>query len=173
MDEEPLSMQWNIFDERFGGQLKEGNVNRDLLLELWNDMWKEGNWVPSWPDTVNDVRAEQAAWKPVEDLQCRSIWEETSHVTYWRRVTLDRMTGGEPPTEEDINRLEFAVPADKNEQEWRKAVDLLRETQHEIAAAIQDQATDLTRIPYHLIHDAYHLGRITQIRKMQGAAPKF
>ena len=81
-------------------------MDRDLLLELWNDMWKEGNWVPSWPDTLNTVTAEQAAWKPVEDPQCRSIWEETSHVTYWRRVTLNRLTGGDPPTEAEIDLLD-------------------------------------------------------------------
>jgi hypothetical protein len=149
------------------------NMDRDLLLELWNDMWKEGNWVPSWPDTLNDVTADKAAWKPDDYPQCRSIWEETSHVTYWRRVTLDRMSGGEPPTEEESDRLEFAVPADPNESEWRAAVDRLRETQHELAAAIQDPESDLKRIPYHLIHDAYHLGRITQIRKTQGSPPKF
>ena len=131
------------------------------------------SWVPSWPDTLNDVRAEQAAYKPGEDPWCRSIWEETVHVTYWRRVTLNRLASGEGPTEEEINRLEFAVPSDQNETEWRNAVAMLRDTQHELAAAIKDPATDLTRIPYHLIHDAYHLGRITQIRKMQGAAPKF
>jgi hypothetical protein len=173
MDENLQRERWDDFDRQYGGELKEGLMDRDLLLELWNDMWKEGNWVPSWPDTLNDVRAEQAAWKPAADPQCRSIWEETSHVTYWRRVTLDRLAGGEPPTDEEINRLEFAVPADQNEGEWRKAVDRLRETQHEIASAIQDPAADLTRIPYHLIHDAYHLGRITLVRKMQGAAPKF
>ena len=32
---------------------------------------------------------------------------------------------------------------------------------------------DISRITYHLIHDAYHLGRITQVRAMQGTAPKF
>jgi hypothetical protein len=165
--------RWNLFDEEFGGRLKEGHMDRDLLLELWEDMWKEGNWVPSWPDTLNDVRAEQAAWKPADDPMCRSIWEETVHVTYWRRVTLERLSGGEPPTEEEIDRLEFAVPAIQNEEAWRKAVEMLRDTQHELAAVIKDPESDLTRIPYHLIHDAYHLGRITQIRKVQGASPKF
>ena len=36
------------------------------------------------------------------------------------------------------------------------------------AAAIQDEHSDIHRIPYHLIHDAYHLGRITQLRAMRG-----
>ena len=148
-------------------------MDRDLLLELWNDMWKDGNWVPSWPDTLGDVNAEQAAWKPGDDPMCRSIWEETSHVIYWRRVTLARFAGGQPPTEEEINRLEFAVPVDQGDTEWKSAVDLLRETQVELAAVIQDPSSDVARIPYHLIHDAYHLGRITQIRKLQGTAPKF
>lgn len=146
-------------------------MDRSLLLELWNDMWTEGNWVPSWPDSLKGVTADHALWKP--DLQCRSIWEETVHVTYWRRVTLHRMEGGAAPTEEEIANLEFALPEDPNEREWRAAVDSLRETQHELAAAIEDPDKDMTRIPHHLIHDAYHLGRIIQVRQMQGTAPKF
>jgi len=46
----------------------------------------------SWPDTLNDVGQSKLPGNG-EDPECRSIWEETSHVTYWRRVTLDRIAG--------------------------------------------------------------------------------
>jgi hypothetical protein len=54
-----------------------------------------------------------------------------------------------------------------------EAVQALEQTHHAIATAIQDETKDISRIPYHLIHDAYHLGRITQVRVMLGTAPKF
>ncbi len=146
-------------------------MDREQLLELWNDMWKEGNWVPSWPDSLAGISALEAAWTP--DPQCHSVWQEVVHVTFWRRVTLARMAGGDAPGDEEIARLEFAMPAVVSEETWEAAVEALKQTQDEIAAAIQVASKDVDRIPYHLIHDAYHLGRITQVRAMQGVAPKF
>lgn len=69
--------------------------------------------------------------------------------------------------------LEFAVPPAQNVAEWRNTLDELLVTQNETAAVIQEPESDTDRIPYHLIHGAYHLGRITQLRKMQGAPPTF
>jgi hypothetical protein len=146
-------------------------MDRNHLLELWNDMWKEGNWVPSWPDSLAGLSAEAAAWSP--DPKCHSIWQEVVHVTFWRQVTLLQLVGSERPSDEDIERLEFAASEVVSEDAWTAAVAALKQTQDEIAVAIQDESKDIARIPYHLIHDPYHLGRITQLRAMQGTAPKF
>ena len=146
-------------------------MDRTELLTLWNDMEQEGNWVPSWTDSLKDLSAQEAAWSPHTGGHC--IWQEVVHVTYWRRVTLKRMAGGAAPDEQEIEALEFAMPAQVNEETWAEAVAALQQTQAALSAAIEDEASDLTRIPYHLIHDAYHLGRITHLRMMQGNAPKF
>jgi len=61
-------------------------MERPNLLELWNDMWKEGNWIPSWPDSLAGLTAEEAAWSP--DPNCHSVWQQVVHVTFWRNVTL-------------------------------------------------------------------------------------
>ena len=146
-------------------------MERETILELWNDMWREGNWVPGWPDSLEGLSAEAAAWSP--DPNCHCVWQEVVHVIFWRRVTLDRMTGGTPPNEEDVERQQFAMPETANEETWLATVNALKQTQDDLALAIQDETKDISRIPYHLIHDAYHLGRITQVRAMQGTAPKF
>jgi hypothetical protein len=146
-------------------------LNRDKLQSLWADMWAEGNWVPSFPDSLAGLTAEQASCSPRPGAH--SIWQEVVHVTFWRRVTLRRMAGGDAPSDQEIERDEFAVPEQPTEADWAAAMAALKQTQDEIAAAIQDPATDLQRVPYHLIHDAYHLGRITQLRAMEGTAPKF
>ena len=146
-------------------------MNREQLLELWNDMWKEGNWVPSWPDSLADLNVDTASWSPGPNAH--SIWQEVVHVTYWRRATLNRMAGGGPTTDEENEQLEFALPDKISDESWEAAVTALKQTHDEIASAINDETKDISRVPYHLIHDAYHLGRITQIRAMQGTAPKF
>jgi hypothetical protein len=146
-------------------------MDRNQLLELWNDMWNEGNWVPSLPDSLAGLSAEAAAWSP--DPKCHTLWQEVVHITFWRQVTLRRMAGGAPPGEDEVEQLEFAAPEVVSDDAWAAAVAALKQTQDALAAAIQDETKDIARIPYHLIHDAYHLGRITQLRAMQGTAPKF
>jgi len=146
-------------------------MDRTQLLELWNDMWQDGNWVPSWPDSLAELTAEQAAWTP--DPSCNSVWQEVVHTIFWRQVTLNQWAGLPMPTSDDIERLEFAAPSAVTEEAWAETVRDLERTQDEIASAIQDVSKDLGRVTYHLIHDPYHLGRITQLRKMQGSSPKF
>ena len=146
-------------------------MERGQMLELWNDMWKEGNWVPSWPDSLAGLNAETASWTP--EPPCHSIWAEVVHVIYWRQVTLGRMAGAAGPEEAEVAQREFAVPETRTEETWAATVATLRQTHDAIATAIQDATQDVARIPYHLIHDAYHLGRITQLRIMQGVAPTF
>lgn len=146
-------------------------MDRKELLELWNDMWKEGNWIPSWPDSLAELSATDAAWSP--NPGCHSIWQEVVHVTFWRTVTLTRMAGGNAPDEQTIEQFEFAAPALVTEAAWNETVAALKHTQEAIGFAIQDEHQDIDRVRYHLIHDAYHLGRITQLRMMQGTTPKF
>jgi hypothetical protein len=146
-------------------------MDRIELLARWNEMWQEGNWVPSWPDSLAGLSAQEAAWSPHPGCHC--IWQEVIHTIYWRRVTLERMAGGAAPGEEEIEALQFAMPAETREEAWAATVAALQQTQEAIAAAIEDETKDKERVVYHLIHDAYHLGRITQLRAMQGTAPKF
>ena len=149
------------------------NRNTQQLLEMWQDMEKEGNWVPSWPDSLAGLSAEDAAWVP-DALPCHSIWQEVVHVTFWREATLRLMARGDPPTAEEIHSREFAAPPVATEEAWAVALGALRKTQTDLAEKIEGSPGDhLERVRYHLIHDAYHLGRITQLRAMQGVAPKF
>ena len=145
-------------------------MDRTELLELWNEQMAEGNWVPSWPDSLAGLTVEEALWTP--DPPCRCIWQELIHVIFWRGVTLERMAGGEGKRE-DKDRLEFALPESPDSAAWKDTLAELQASHDSIAEAIADESKNIERIPYHLIHDAYHLGRITQLRAMQGTAPKF
>ena len=110
-------------------------MDRAQLLELWNDMWKEGNWVPSLPDSLAELSAEAAAWSP--DPNCHSVWQEVVHIVYWRSVTLKRMAGEPPPSDEEILRLEFALPEPASEANWATTLAALKQTQDDLAAAIR------------------------------------
>src|SRR5438105_15827685 len=105
-------------------------MDREQLLELWNDMWSEGNWVPSLPDSLAGLTAEEASWSP--EPRCHSVWQEVVHIIFWRTVTLDRMVGGAPPSDETVLRKEFAAPAVTTHAPWANAVAPLTRTQDDI-----------------------------------------
>ncbi|MBC8140489.1 MAG: DinB family protein [Armatimonadetes bacterium] len=152
-------------------------MERRELLEIWDEMQTEGNWIPAWTDSLSGLTVAHAAQIPGPNGH--SVWQETVHVTFWRRATLARMRGETPPTGEEARAREFAAPApdspDATEENWQKTVADFWDTHHAIRAALADEnsALDLNRVGYHLIHDAYHLGRITQIRAQQGTPPAF
>lgn len=146
-------------------------MDRDQLLSMWNDMAQNGNWVPSWTDSLAALTPDEALWRPAEG--CHSIWQELAHVVFWRQVNLRWMHGGPAATAEEVEQRDFMLPSVTDESAWKATVAEFDRTQSEIAAAIQDPENDVSRVPYHLIHDAYHLGRITQLRAMQGVKPKF
>lgn len=68
----------------------------------------------------------------------------------WREVTLEQLVGRPTRPEGESERFQFALPETTDEAAWTSTVAELYET-----------------------HDAYHLGRITQLRAMQGTAPTF
>ena len=144
-------------------------MNRAKLLELWNDQWTAGNWIPSWPDALVNLTFEESIWTPVQESH--SIWQELVHVNFWRQATLRLLAGGERPTDEETAQLEFAQPYPPTPPKLEATLAQLKATHDLLAAAIQDEAVDISRITYHLIHDAYHLGRITHLRAMQGVKP--
>ena len=146
-------------------------MDRGALLQLWNDMAKEGNWVPSWPDSLANLSPQAAAWTPGPN--CHSIWQEVSHVIFWRQATLKLMAGGASPTADEVEQHEFALPDTVDADSWAATIESLRRTHEDIVAAIVGNEADISRVSYHLIHDAYHLGRITQLRGMQGTPPTF
>src|SRR5437867_2284192 len=116
-------------------------MDRPEMLELWNDMWKEGNWVPSWPDSLGGMTAKEASWSP--DAVTHSIWQEVAHTIFWRRVTLCKIDDDETPSDEEVEGLQFAVPENPTDEAWSTTLHDLEQTQKAIAEAIQDGSKDV------------------------------
>src|SRR5690242_3247154 len=123
-------------------------MDRAQILKLWEDMWQEGNWIPSWPDSLAGLTADEASWRP--DSNCHSIWQEVNHITFWHKYTLALLAGQAAPTSEEVEQLQFASPEVADEASWTAAVDALKHTHDGIAAIIQDESKDITRVVYHL-----------------------
>ena len=144
-------------------------MDRATLLQLWTDAWGGDIWVAPWSKAVSGVSAGQAAWRPGAGRH--SIWQNVSHVNFWRCYTLDRLAGRPKPPASQIEAVQFAEPVERTEASWAKSCADLADSHERIRRAIADPGASLERLKYHLAHDAYHLGQIMQLRALQGLPP--
>lgn len=148
-------------------------MDRDALLKLWDAWWEGDIWIAPWSGALAGLTAEQAAWRPTgrDGSPRHSIWQNVTHVVFWRSVTLDMLAGRGRPTEAQARERQFAEPAAVTEAAWAAAREELAESHRRMRAVIADPAMDLERPRYHLAHDAYHLGQIMYVRAMLGLSP--
>ncbi|MFO0838876.1 MAG: DinB family protein [Phycisphaerae bacterium] len=141
-------------------------MERDAFLKLWNDAWNEGLWAAAWSKSVEGLDAQQAAWQPAPDRH--SIWQNVSHIIFWRQNELNRLAGRPPANEAQVAAGNFPRPKDVTPVAWNATLAELRRTQDDVARRIADPATSLERLQYLLPHDCYHMGQINYLRALQG-----
>ncbi len=150
---------------------------KDLLLEQLTACYDEDTWFVSVKNAVAGLSGEQAAWKP--DGADNSIWEEVNHLIFWNERWLRRYRGELTYPEDIENTGTFK----SDETDWQKTLENLyavmdqwRETLNEIidetlASPVNDQYQAPWRSPLaqQNIHNAYHIGQIVLLRKLQGS----
>jgi uncharacterized damage-inducible protein DinB len=127
---------------------------------------------PSLSELLDGVTAEQARKRPLP--QAHGIWELVLHISVWHRVAQRRMNGEAVLPAGNDNFPERG----QSEAEWRQAVEALRQSTHETAAAIRrfpasrldDQVPGKDYAYRHMLsgvatHDAYHAGQIALLKK--------
>lgn len=102
-----------------------------------------------------------------------STWQLVAHITYWRTLVVNRLTGSANPPP----FLDFLLPDDCNEENWRQALHDFEAAYHLLRNAIQhfneenlDKPSPKEQTFYELImgclqHDAYHLGQMMLLKK--------
>jgi uncharacterized protein YkuJ len=109
-----------------------------------------------------------------------------NHVTFWNKRILDRLQGGVQDQADISNYETFGKPGEAmNEVSWREAVERarvvclkMRETVLQLDDSQLEQPYDDKGTPVKVVlgdlalHDAYHIGQILYIRKMQGFSRK-
>jgi uncharacterized damage-inducible protein DinB len=97
---------------------------KDVLLDQLAACHNDLSWFPTFLDSVQGLTAEQAVWR--KDDSNHSIWQLVSHLKYWNEKWLNYFIGKE--TFEGIgnnNDSTFHIEEEKNEQNWRSAVEKL------------------------------------------------
>jgi uncharacterized damage-inducible protein DinB len=158
-------------------------MNRmQLLLHGWECTYDKEDWYPPLRDALSGLTAKEASFRPAGEA-ANTIWENVSHLLYYKERLLHRLSGTEFSNDADTNDDTFTPSGGADDEEAWQA-DLLRmENVHrqirEKLASLTDEAFDqpLPTTPTGLsvmsiiLHDAFHTGQIVQIRKLQGSWP--
>lgn len=153
-----------------------------LLLHNWSCTYEQEDWYPPLRDALSGVTAAQASWRPCGEA-ANTIWENVSHLLYYKERLLHRLLGTEFPLSADSNDDTF-VPSGGAEDEaaWQatqQRMERVHRLIQEKLASLPDEAFDqplptspaAQSIMSIILHDAYHTGQIVQIRKLQGSWP--
>ena len=105
-----------------------------------------------------------------------NIWQLVSHVIYWRTSVVNRLTGSTNPPP----FLDFLLPDEASEANWHQTLHDFEAAYHLLRNAIHhfnedhldkpflDNHTYYETIIGCLQHDAYHLGQMVLLKKLEG-----
>lgn len=160
----------------FGGVIAMDDTARLLLEQM--DLTLEGeDWFPAMRRTLDGLTAAQAAWRP--SPAANSIWQLVNHMAYWKEVVARRLAGDVAAGTED-NDATFGPPGDPaDEAGWEAARQRLYAADQAVRSALAGRkdldsplpgySTPLRTVIADInLHDAYHLGQIVLLRKLQG-----
>ncbi|HWI49385.1 MAG TPA: DinB family protein [Rummeliibacillus sp.] len=153
---------------------------KTLLLQQWASCLDEEDWFPPLEKVLEDITFEQAIWKPVEGAM-NSIWELVCHLLFYKKRLLMRFLGetANEPLAED-NESTFRLPT-KTFQNWKETKQeyfyvhrelekiLAKSEQEDLYRQIPGERSLVLELKSLALHDAYHIGQIVFLSKMQGA----
>ena len=142
---------------------------KGVLVEQLRTTHNQKEWFASADDALKGLSAEQANW--TDGKGNHSIAQETTHLLYWDKYELDKFQGKTPAKYSGNNDDTFTKVDDK---QWAATVKQLDEVMTQWEQAVQSAddkkvAEWASTIAHIGTHNAYHLGQIVYIRKLQGS----
>jgi len=142
---------------------------RGVLLEQLHTTHDKEDWFVPVNVAVADLTAEQAKWTPPGGGH--SVGQLAYHIWYWDTRSLERFRGEKLEPYDGNNNETFT---DFNAAQWadlQKKLDQVMKD-WESAVANCDEATlekNASLIAHIGTHNAYHIGQILYVRKLEGA----
>src|SRR5579863_5310414 len=142
---------------------------RSLLLHELHTTHNEADWFVPISVAVDGLTAEQASWQPPAGTH--SAGQLTYHLLFWNRLNLSRLkaeskgdfSGNNDETFEKFDNKQWADTVKQLDQvmtDMEKLVETADDNKlAEIAPTIANICT----------HNAYHVGQIVYVRKLQGS----
>ncbi|MEH7482887.1 DinB family protein [Neobacillus drentensis] len=153
----------------------------DVILEQFLFTHNKNGWFVSFQSAIAGVTPKQAEWKKSESDN--SIWELVNHLVFWNEYCLNQFKGIPNPKMEGNNDLTFF---NKGDLGWEETVARLNDVMtdwNETIQACEDDKLDepfnpeskslwITTLSSLTLHNAYHIGQIVTLRKIQGSWDK-
>ncbi len=150
-------------------QSKTPQTLKGILLESLRTTHNQKEWFVPVDVAVAGVTPEQAKWR--DKSGNHSIGQLTNHLAFWNSEQLAKFKGEKPPAfdgnnEETFNSFdsktwnETVKRLDNVLTDWEKAVEGADETKLKLWASV---------IEHIGTHNAYHIGQIVYIRRLQGS----
>ncbi|CEG27034.1 DinB family protein [Bacillus sp. B-jedd] len=147
---------------------------KDVLLEQLAATYDTSGWFTSLEDALKGVTYEQAVWTPGDDSN--SIWAMVQHLAHWSEVYLEKYKPGSVGEITSIeNQMTFEIEEEKTEENWEKSVERLKKAYAGWRTALEENPEKLDeedwgkRAAHYILHNAYHIGQIVTLRKLQGS----
>lgn len=142
---------------------------RSLLLHELQTTHNKADWFVPINTAIDGLTAEQASWQPKGDLH--SAGQLAYHLLFWNRRMLQQLKG-EKQEKFGGNNDETFTKFD--EKQWSDMVKQLDEVMSDYEKFVESAdektlAKDATAIANICTHNAYHVGQIVYVRKLQGS----
>jgi uncharacterized damage-inducible protein DinB len=151
------------------GQSPKPATLRSILLEQLRTTHSEKDWFVPIDVAVDGLTAEQASWKDASGNH--SVGQLTNHLLFWNRQELAKFKG-EPPekfsgnNDETFNNFDAKKWSDTVKQLDQVMVELEKFVEATDDKTLQTLASEIAHIG---THNAYHVGQMIFVRKLQGS----
>ncbi|MCU0238092.1 MAG: DinB family protein [Pyrinomonadaceae bacterium] len=151
-------------------------TSKEILLEQFEACYDDSAWFASAKSTLENLSAKEAFWKPNDEIH--SVAEIINHLNFYNDKFLRRFKNEEvKKTETEIAEtfLYEAEDWDKilNEferimSEWKNLLESADEARFSEKILPKNQDEWASPIAQMNIHNAYHIGQIILVRKLNG-----
>jgi hypothetical protein len=152
-----------------GEDKKPPTTLRGVLLEQLRTTHNDEDWFVPANIAVQGLTADQAKWTPASGGH--SVGQLAYHLWFWDTQSLARFKGQKPPAFNGNNDETFN---DFNAAQWADLVQKLNQVMTDWEAAVQEAddqklAENASLIAHVGAHNAYHIGQIIYVRKLESA----
>lgn len=141
---------------------------RGILIEQLHTTHDKEDWFVPAKVAVAGLTAEQAQWTPGKGQH--SVGQLAYHLWYWDSRALDRFNGVKPGPFDGNNDETFT---NFTAAQWDDLVKKLDQVQADWEKAVENAddaklAENASLVEHVAMHNAYHIGQILYVRKLQG-----
>jgi hypothetical protein len=142
---------------------------RSILLHELHTTHAEADWFVPIDTAVDGLTAEQASWQPAGGGH--SAGQLTYHLLFWNRLSLERLSGKSTGkftgnNDETFDKFDAKQWADTVKQLDQVMTDLEKLVETTDDKRLSEIAPTIGNI---CTHNAYHIGQIVYVRKLQGS----